>query len=269
MLIATDLDGTLLPDGAAEPSARSAAALRRADAAGIPVVFVTGRPPRWMARLWAYAGAHGQAIVSNGAAVFDTATGEPIRVEGIAPQVGLEVADAIRSRVPGSAFAIEAVDGIRVEPTFGNPHDLPAGSPVGPLADVWTSAALKLLVRAPAADREQADALHRTVVEVVGARATCTWSMPGLVEISAAGVTKASALAWVAEQLGVAQADVVAFGDMPNDLPMLRWAGTSFAMTGAHPEVVAQADHLAPRCTDDGVAAVVERLLTGDATRSA
>ena len=54
-------------------------------------------------------------------------------------------------------------------------------------------------------------------------------------EISAAGVTKGDALARLCERLGVDAADVVAFGDMPNDLPMLTWAGTSYAMANAHP----------------------------------
>jgi hydroxymethylpyrimidine pyrophosphatase-like HAD family hydrolase len=49
----------------------------------------------------------------------------------------------------------------------------------------------------------------------------------------------------------------VAFGDMPNDLPMLRWAGTSYAVANAHPDVIAVADHVAPANYDDGVATVL------------
>jgi hydroxymethylpyrimidine pyrophosphatase-like HAD family hydrolase len=50
---------------------------------------------------------------------------------------------------------------------------------------------------------------------------------------------------------------VIAFGDMPNDLPMLAWAGTSYAMADAHPTVVQAADRLAPGHDDDGVAQVL------------
>ena len=82
-------------------------------------------------------------------------------------------------------------------------------------------------------------------------------STTALLEISAPGVTKASTLAQVSADLGVDAADVIAFGDMPNDLPMLTWAGTSYAMADAHPTVVEVADHVAPSHDDDGVAKVL------------
>ena len=90
---------------------------------------------------------------------------------------------------------------------------------------------------------------------------TTTWSSIGaLVEISGPGVTKASTLALLCEELGVAPDEVVAFGDMPNDLAMLQWAGTSYAMANAHPSVTALAGRRAPSHEDDGVAAVLEEL---------
>jgi hydroxymethylpyrimidine pyrophosphatase-like HAD family hydrolase len=83
--------------------------------------------------------------------------------------------------------------------------------------------------------------------------------------MSAAGVTKASTLALLCADRGIAAEDVVALGDMPNDLPMLAWAGTSYAMANAHPTVRAAADHVAPANDDDGVAQVIESLLdSGD-----
>jgi hypothetical protein len=75
-------------------------------------------------------------------------------------------------------------------------------------------------------------------------------------------VTKASALVGLCERLGVAQADVVAFGDMPNDIPMLGWAGTSYAMANAHESVREVADHVAPPCAEEGVAQVLAGLLS-------
>jgi hydroxymethylpyrimidine pyrophosphatase-like HAD family hydrolase len=97
--------------------------------------------------------------------------------------------------------------------------------------------------------------------KAVGHLVTTTWSSVGaLVEMSAAGVTKASTLALLCEELGVAREQVVAFGDMPNDLAMLEWAGTSYAMANAHPAVLKQAGHTAPANEDDGVAATLETL---------
>jgi hydroxymethylpyrimidine pyrophosphatase-like HAD family hydrolase len=85
----------------------------------------------------------------------------------------------------------------------------------------------------------------------------------GLAEISAAGVTKAAALGdWCVSQ-GIDPADVYAFGDMPNDLPMLRWAGRSFGVANAHEDVLAMVDEVCASNDDDGVAQVLEVLLAG------
>ncbi|MGH3832164.1 MAG: HAD family hydrolase [Pseudonocardiaceae bacterium] len=81
----------------------------------------------------------------------------------------------------------------------------------------------------------------------------------GLIEISAPGVTKATGLAQLASELGVAPADVLAVGDMPNDLSMLRWAGCGVAMANAHPAVLEAADEVTTRNSEDGLALVVER----------
>ena len=81
------------------------------------------------------------------------------------------------------------------------------------------------------------------------------------VEVSAPGVDKASGLAALAAELGVAAADVLAFGDMPNDLPMLRWAGTGWAVANGHDDVRAVADRVCGSNDDDGVARELERLL--------
>ena len=57
--------------------------------------------------------------------------------------------------------------------------------------------------------------------------------------------------------LGIGPDEVIAFGDMPNDIPMLSWAGRSWAMADAHPTVVEVADEVAPGHEEDGVARVL------------
>ena len=100
------------------------------------------------------------------------------------------------------------------------------------------------------------------MAEVVGDRGIVAFSgAGGLAEISAPGVTKAAALESWCTDLGIGAEDVWAFGDMPNDLPMILWAGTSFAVANAHPDVVAAADHVCPSNDEDGVAQILERLL--------
>ena len=97
-------------------------------------------------------------------------------------------------------------------------------------------------------------------VEALGAELDVTFSTGhGLIELSAPGVTKGTGLAGVATELGVPPADVVAFGDMPNDLPMLQWAGWGVAMANAHPGVLATADEITAPNSEDGLALVLER----------
>ena len=97
-----------------------------------------------------------------------------------------------------------------------------------------------------------------TVAEVVGERGHLHFSgAHGLAEINAPGVTKAAALERWCTELAIVASEVWAFGDMPNDLPMLAWAGTAYAMADAHPTVTAAADHVAPGHDDDGVARVL------------
>lgn len=258
LLVATDLDGTLLPYDSDSVPPYTAEVLRRADAAGVPIVFVTARPLRWMEPLWRYVGEHGRAIVSNGAITYDVHRRTPVAVSGIDPGPGLELVAAIAESVPGASFAVECLDGIRQDPHWEEPYHLPADAVRGPLAEVWDATAVKLLVRAPGSS---ADVLRDGVVAAVGDLATPTWSVPGLMEISATGVTKASALVALCAGLGVEAADVVAFGDMPNDIPMLAWAGASYAMADAHESVREVADHVAPPCADEGVAQVLATLL--------
>jgi Cof subfamily protein (haloacid dehalogenase superfamily) len=257
-LVATDLDGTLVhSDGTITP--RTRAALLAAEAAGLAVVFVTGRPLRWAAEVFGHVGGHGLAIVSNGALVWDVAADAAHLHRPIPVDVGLEVCALIRAAVPGTVYGVESLDGLSLEDGFRERYPMPPGTRRGPLAEVYDAPALKILARheelAPQEFWDRAAA-------AIGNLATITWSSASsLLEISAAGVTKATTLALLCERRGIAAAEVVAFGDMPNDLAMLEWAGTSYAMANAHPTVRAIADHLAPANDDDGVAVVIEQLL--------
>ena len=73
-------------------------------------------------------------------------------------------------------------------------------------------------------------------------------------------MSKAAALAELCAELGIEATEVVAFGDYPNDLPMLEWAGYAVAVANAHPDVLAAADEVTASNADDGVAVVLERL---------
>ncbi|MFI1738839.1 HAD hydrolase family protein [Streptomyces sioyaensis] len=285
-LIATDLDGTLLHDDKTV-SDRTIAALAAAERAGIEVFFVTGRPARWMGVVSDHVHGHGLAICANGAAVVDLHRGGRIvEVSPLERTVALTVVEALRGAAPGTSFAVERTGGIHYEPqyppllldpaavvapaekllaedfvtTLGPDTSLPddpAGAPEAPAFP--DQPVIKLLAHHPELDPDAFLALARTVA---GGLASFTRSSPtALLEISGPGVSKAGTLAHCCAERGIAPEEVVAFGDMPNDIEMLTWAGTSYAMANAHPDVLAATVHRTASNNDDGVAVVIERIL--------
>lgn len=261
-LVATDLDGTLLhSDGSVTP--RTRAALAAAEEAGIDVVFVTGRPLRWAREVFGHVGRHGFAIVSNGAMVWDVAGDRSALERAIAPDVLLEVADRLRTAVPGTHYALETGDGIALETGFLERYPVPDGAVRAAFEEI-VRPAYKLLARH---EELGAQEFWDAGAAAVGDLVEVTWSSAtSLLEISAHGVTKASTLAVLCAERGITPEQVVAFGDMPNDVPLLEWAGTSYAMANAHPSLFEVTDLRAPRNDEDGVAQVIERVLD---TRSA
>lgn len=253
-LVATDLDGTLVrSDGTVSDYTRDV--LVEVERQGVPVVFVTGRPLRWAEEVFEYVGEHGLAVVSNGALVWDVARSVPHLERPIEPGLGLEACRLLRAALPGTSYAVETLAGIGLEPEFLERHPVPDAARRAPIEELFDRPALKLLARhEELAPQEFWDLAE----EAVRGRLVITWSSASaLLEISGPGVTKASTLALLCEDLGVDASEVIAFGDMPNDLPMLDWAGTAYAMADAHPTVTAAAHHVAPGHDEDGVARVL------------
>ncbi|MEV4915369.1 HAD hydrolase family protein [Streptomyces tirandamycinicus] len=268
-LIATDLDGTLLRDDKSV-SGRTVAALAAAEEAGIEVFFVTGRPARWMDVVSDHVHGHGLAICANGAAVVDLHSGgRLLEVRPLERDTALDVVRRLRDAAPGTSFAVETATGIHYEPNYP-PFHLDPGATVAVAEkllheDGPGSAApvLKLLAQHGELTPDGFLTLARTVA---GELAAITRSSPtALLEVSGPGVSKASTLALCCAERGISSDEVVAFGDMPNDVEMLTWAGTSFAMGNAHPDVVAAASGRTVANNDDGVAVVIERILAAHA----
>ncbi|MEV0260463.1 HAD-IIB family hydrolase [Streptomyces sp. NPDC050617] len=263
-LIATDLDGTLLHDDKSV-SDRTVAALAAAERAGIEVFFVTGRPARWMDVVRDHVHGHGLAICANGAAVVDLhGGGRFIDVRPLGTTDAAAVVETLRDAAPGTTFAIERTSGIDYEPSYP-PFHLDPGAVIAPAEELLaegrgsTGPILKLLAHHPGLAPDDFLALARTAG---GERASFTRSSPtALLEISGLGVSKASTLARCCAERGIAPQEVVAFGDMPNDLEMLSWAGTGYAMANAHPEVLAATPRHTAANNEDGVAAVIESII--------
>jgi len=257
-LVATDLDGTLLhSDGTC--SERTRTALAEIERAGTQVVLVTARPPRWIHDLADLVGEHGIVLCANGAFVYDVRSQQILDERCMVAGVVGKIAHDLRNALPGIAFAVESRIGFGRERDFLDERTTPQDVAAAMLEELLDPPPGKVLARC---DDLPAEQFHRVVEEVVGDRAVVSYSgASGLAEISAAGVTKAAALAEWCNAQGIDSSDVFAFGDMPNDLPMLTWAGRSFGVANAHPDVLDLVDEVCASNDDDGVAQVLEAAL--------
>lgn len=267
-LFATDVDGTLLrSDGTVSDRTRSA--LRAAADAGLVVAFVTGRPPRWLDVLVEQTGHLGVAVGANGAVLYDVAAERIISAHLLEPALMADLERELRREFPDVHFAVEYGLGFAAEPGYVHDWEINpaydrhghriAAPRTGTFAEIAAEPAVKLLAKDRDAD---ADLFLAAATELVGDRATLTHSSSfGLLEISAPGVTKATGLAQLAESHGIAPHEVLAVGDMPNDVPMLLWAGRSYAVANAHPAAQQAADEVVASNDDDAVAALIEGLL--------
>jgi Cof subfamily protein (haloacid dehalogenase superfamily) len=259
-LIATDLDGTIVHhDGSV--SQRTMSALNRAMDAGIRVVFVTGRPPRWMHVVAEETGHSGVGICANGAYVYDMKTEQVLETFAMSSATASEAVRRVRGVLPQAAFGIETRAGFAHDENYHprwNPEPLIG---VGDIEDFLSDDVAKLLVRAEGTPGDDMlDAAAPVLVGVV--EVTHSDVNDSLLELSALGVNKATTLAHLAQRWGIAPHEVVAFGDMPNDIDLLRWAGRGYAVGDAHPLALDAADEVAPSIRDDGVAQVIEQFLS-------
>jgi Cof subfamily protein (haloacid dehalogenase superfamily) len=263
-LIATDVDGTLLDDDELVTPRTRAAVLAAIDA-GTQFVLATGRPPRWISPVVESLGFAPMAVCANGAVLYDSATDRILSARTLSAEVLTELAEVATRIIPGAGLAVErvgrtahdaATPGFLSSPGYEHAWLNPDNTEVS-LADVLSAPAVKLLIRkagARSADMAAALAPH------IGLQGDLTYSTNnGLIEVVPLGVSKATGVDEVARPLGITAEDVVAFGDMPNDIPMLSWAGLGVAMGNAHPEAKAAADEVTTPNTDDGLARVLER----------
>jgi Cof subfamily protein (haloacid dehalogenase superfamily) len=267
-LVASDLDGTLLRTDNSV-SARSRAAIAAAAEAGLLVCFVTGRPPRWLTEVSDATGHTGVAVAANGAVLYDMATGRTLESHPLSPDELRTLTGELRAAFPQVQFAVEYGDSFAAEPQYVhdwqiNPRRSRMGKPMTPplVADLDTiirRPGVKLLAKDRGAD---ADSFLASADELLAGRATVTHSSSfGLLEIAAPGVTKATGLAEIAARAGISADEVAAVGDMPNDVPMLQWAGRSYAVANAHPAAQAAAHEIIVSNDEDAVAILIEQVL--------
>jgi Cof subfamily protein (haloacid dehalogenase superfamily) len=264
-LVASDIDGTILGhDG--KISDRTVRAFHACRDAGVELVFVTGRPPRWLHPLEDQLGHTGRVICSNGAVVWDLEADRLVSARGLELEAVFETRRIIKALRPSALFAAETLTGFHLEPGFIENESSELLSEFTPAPLHTTLTAADSVVKFLAVVRDgSADDFLAEVAPAIAHLAAATHSAPtvALLELSLPGVNKAVTLATYAASLGIEAADVVAFGDMPNDIEMLRWAGDGYAMASGHPDAIRAAGQQAPHFDDDGVAQVLEAKLAG------
>jgi Cof subfamily protein (haloacid dehalogenase superfamily) len=267
-LVATDLDGTLLDStGAVTP--RTRAALEACWDAGIPVVGVTGRGPRLLDSVRAALDGRGVAVLAQGGFVVDLERDEVLRTVGLPRAQAMAVIERIEAAtgplviaVEDAAEQAEARRPLRVQHGFDWPYPEPAH--LLPRDRVLPEGAvLKVFLRSSSLGQDELLARAQRVVDP--AVAEVTHAGLGFIEVLPPGITKASGLAVALHHYGVDFGDVLVFGDMPNDLPMIAAVsdagGRAVAVANAHPAVRAAAPELTSGNDADGVARYLEAVL--------
>lgn len=258
-LVVTDLDGTLVSHhhGMSDEHRDMMEYLIHK---GIPVVPATGRGPRLLDLTRAeVGGGDGYLIMAQGAVVFGGRT--LLHADSMPYDDALTITDKVRGALGevriGAEDAHDFGRPLRLQHGFQWPYSLDEADYVDS-SDVLVGDVLKIFVETGLQD---IDDLLQTVRAVIPPdTASVTHSGIGFVEISPVGVTKATGIAFVADRLGIDAADVLCFGDMPNDIPMFEWAGRSVAMANAHPDVLAVADDVTGTCEELGFSTYIKEL---------
>lgn len=263
-MIATDIDGTMLrSDGTL--SSRVKSAMAAAVDAGVHVVPATGRPVIVAEDVIEAAELPHYWVFANGAITRHLGRDELIRGFWMELELARSLVEALRISLPEAGFALEFEKTVAYEPGFEKVVPVVPG--VAPTEDVL----LAVDDPDPAYGRIQKvlifdlsvglDDLFVAVESAAGTQAVASYSGLPFIELAAGQVTKATALSLLAEDLKLDASEVATFGDNHNDLPMLQWAGRSYAMANATEDAKQAADQVIEANDQDGLAIKIEELL--------
>ncbi|GAA3795590.1 HAD family hydrolase [Streptomyces coacervatus] len=259
-LIATDLDGTLLRSDESV-SQRTRDALAAATEAGAAHIVVTGRAAPWTRHILDDLGYEGLAVCAQGAQVYDAGEHRLLTSVTLDRQLAGVALAKIEAEV-GPLHLAASRDGLDGEVLVGPGYAVTGALPATPFtdaSDLWAAPLNKIYIQHPElSDDELAEAAR----EAAGGFVTVAMAGAGIVELLPLGLSKATGLSLAARRLGMKAADTIAFGDMPNDIPMFAWAARGVAMANAHEELRAVADEVTSSNEEDGIAVVLEGLLS-------
>ncbi|OCC11645.1 HAD family hydrolase [Streptomyces sp. PTY087I2] len=259
-LVATDLDGTLLR-GDETVSERTREALAAVTAAGAAHIIVTGRAVPWTRHILDDLGYEGLAVCGQGAQVYHAGEHKLLTSLTLDRQLAGLALSKIEAEV-GPLHLAASRDGLEGEVLVGPGYQVQEGPLpylfVDDASEMWTAPLNKVYIQHPELDD---DALAFAARAAVGSLVDVVMAGAGVVEILPLGLSKATGLSLAARRLGVKAADTIAFGDMPNDIPMFGWAQHGVAMANAHDDLKAVAHEITASNEADGIAVVLEELL--------
>ncbi|MFE7413237.1 HAD family hydrolase [Streptomyces laurentii] len=259
-LVATDLDGTLLRADESV-SVRTRDALKAAAAAGAAHIIVTGRGVPWTRPILDDLGYEGIAVCGQGAQVYHAGERRLLTSLTLDRKLGALAMAKLEAKVGPLALAASR-DGLDGEVLVGPGYRHQDGPlPYVPFEDpaaVWAEPLTKLYIQHPTLSDDE---LTRVARQTVGGLVDVVLAGPDIVEIVPLGLSKATGLSLAARRLKVKPVDTIAFGDMPNDIPMFGWAAHGVAMANAHQELKAVSHEVTGSNEEDGIATVLERLL--------
>jgi Cof subfamily protein (haloacid dehalogenase superfamily) len=265
-LVALDIDGTLFTAGhgvasntvdeTITPAVRSA--IDRTLAAGAHVVLATGRSTFGITRVldMLELPRHGDrvlAVASNGSVTFAY---PPVEIRSTVTFDASEVVRMLLEHVPQALVAVEEIGiGYRVNRHF------PEGEITGEITlqsvdELVAEPVTRVIIRDPHSSEQDFVELAEKV-GLQGINYYIGWT--AWLDLAPTGVSKASGLERVCQELGVAAADVLAIGDGRNDVEMLEWARRGVAMGQAPLEVQEAADHVTGTVEEDGAAMELDR----------
>ena len=266
-LIALDLDGTLLNSRKEIPD-ETLQAIRKACAAGITVVFDTGRAVPELAEQISLLPEVRYAVFASGAGLYDTREKKAFGLRGLPAAQVERILAAARTKdlmpqfVTADRDVIQASHMEQLErfhlgvyrPMYENAMTLV--SDIFAFAENCPDPFLKInLYHAEVPER------IRTRAQLECPELELVYSEESSLECSAAGVSKGSGLERLCGLLGIQPEACAAVGDADNDIPMLKAAGLGIGMGNAPDHVKTAAARIVSDLDHGGCAEAIMMLL--------
>lgn len=260
-MLALDLDGTTLRSSQ-ELSMAVIRAVIAATEKGVKVVLASARPPRSVREIYQHFALDTPQVNYNGAVIWDQVRRRALHHLPMEPKLARKIIKAARRTDRNVVVSLEILDKWytdHVDETLPTQTSrLFSPDFVGPLKAFWHVPVTKLMLHAPPARMQ---VIHAAMKRKFEGKVAMTVSDEHLLQIASLGVDKAPALKRIADSFGIAPRNIMAIGDAPNDLGMLRWVGFAVCPENAWPEVKREVDVIVSRNDDDGVTEAIDAFI--------